>query len=76
MTKSQKIIAGLKEAIEHAKTGHGAKTTTYTLKQLREMRERGETETRKDAPEIPLEGEFWENAKVVIPDKMKPRETK
>jgi hypothetical protein len=48
----------------------------YTLEQLREMHERGETETRKDAPEIPLEDEFWEDAKVVTPDKMKPGETK
>jgi uncharacterized protein (DUF4415 family) len=42
-------------------------TRKYSLDELREMRERGETETRADAPRLSLDAEFWENARVVIP---------
>jgi uncharacterized protein (DUF4415 family) len=39
----------------------------YSLDELREMRERGETQTRADAPTLSLNAEFWENARVVMP---------
>jgi uncharacterized protein (DUF4415 family) len=42
-------------------------TKKYSLDELREMRERGETETRADAPRLSLDAEFWENARVVMP---------
>jgi uncharacterized protein (DUF4415 family) len=42
-------------------------TRRYSLDELREMRERGETETRADAPALPLNAEFWDNACVVMP---------
>jgi hypothetical protein len=35
------------------------------------MRERGETETRADAPALSLDAEFWENARVVMPPRGK-----
>ena len=31
------------------------------------MRERGETETRADAPVYSIEPDFWDNARVVVP---------
>ena len=42
-------------------------TRKYSLDELMEMRERGETETRADAPAFPLEPDFWENARVITP---------
>jgi uncharacterized protein (DUF4415 family) len=42
-------------------------TKKYSLAELREMRERGETMTRPDAPTFELEDDFWENARVVMP---------
>jgi uncharacterized protein (DUF4415 family) len=42
-------------------------TGKYSLDELREQRERGETETRADAPVFPLEPDFWEKARVVMP---------
>jgi uncharacterized protein (DUF4415 family) len=42
-------------------------TRKYSLDELREKRERGETETRADAPVLSLEPDFWENARVVMP---------
>ena len=42
-------------------------TRTYSLDELRALRERGETETRADAPPLSLNAEFWENARVVMP---------
>jgi uncharacterized protein (DUF4415 family) len=42
-------------------------TRTYSLDELRALRERGETETRADAPALSLDAEFWENARVVMP---------
>jgi uncharacterized protein (DUF4415 family) len=42
-------------------------TRKYSLGELREMRERGETQTRADAPTFSLSPEFWENARVVMP---------
>jgi uncharacterized protein (DUF4415 family) len=42
-------------------------TRKYSLDELREMRERGETQTRDDAPTLSLNTEFWENARVVMP---------
>jgi hypothetical protein len=41
-------------------------TRKYSLEELRELRERGETETRADAPVFSLEPDFWENAHVVM----------
>lgn len=35
------------------------------------MRERGETYTRPDAPEIELDEEFWQNARLVMPSSRK-----
>jgi len=31
------------------------------------MRERGETETRADAPELKLEADFWQGARIIMP---------
>lgn len=42
-------------------------TRRYSLDELREMRERGETETRADAPALSLDAQFWDNAHVVMP---------
>jgi uncharacterized protein (DUF4415 family) len=42
-------------------------TRKYSLEELRELRERGETETRADAPVYSLGPDFWENARVVMP---------
>jgi uncharacterized protein (DUF4415 family) len=42
-------------------------TRKYSLDELRELRERGETGTRPDAPVFSLEPDFWENARVVMP---------
>jgi uncharacterized protein (DUF4415 family) len=42
-------------------------TRKYSLEELRELRERGETETRADAPVFSVEPEFWEIARVVMP---------
>jgi uncharacterized protein (DUF4415 family) len=42
-------------------------TRKYSLEELRELRERGETKTRADAPVFSLEPNFWENARVVVP---------
>jgi uncharacterized protein (DUF4415 family) len=42
-------------------------TRKYSLEELRELRERGETETRADAPVYSLPPDFWENARVVMP---------
>ena len=45
----------------------GGDTRKYSLDELREARERGETETRADAPVFSLDPSFWENARVVMP---------
>lgn len=42
-------------------------TRKYSLDELREMRDRGETETRPDAPVFKLDADFWEGARVVMP---------
>jgi uncharacterized protein (DUF4415 family) len=42
-------------------------TRKYSLDELREMRERGETESRADVPTLSLNAEFWDNARVVMP---------
>ena len=39
----------------------------YSLEELAELRRRGETETRPDAPEVELDEAFWQNAKLVMP---------
>jgi len=49
----------------------GTDTKRYSLDELREMRERGETETRADAPELKLDADFWEGARVVMPPRGK-----
>ena len=49
----------------------GSDTRRYSLDELRELRERGETKTRADAPVFSLEPEFWENARVVMPPRGK-----
>lgn len=48
-------------------------TRRYSLDELREIRERGETETRADAPVLSLDAEFWDNARVVMPRAANPR---
>lgn len=45
----------------------GNDTRKYSLDELRELRELGQTETRADAPRLTLEPGFWENARVVMP---------
>jgi len=40
----------------------------YSLAELKDRRKRGLTKTRKDAPEIELDDDFWQNARVVMPD--------
>ena len=42
-------------------------TKRYSLDELRELRERGETESRADAPALSVGAEFWQNARVVMP---------
>jgi uncharacterized protein (DUF4415 family) len=42
-------------------------TRTYSLDELRELRERGETESHADAPALSVDAEFWQNARVVMP---------
>ena len=39
----------------------------YSLEELQAMRDRGETETRPDAPTYELDEEFWKNARLVMP---------
>jgi uncharacterized protein (DUF4415 family) len=39
----------------------------YSLEELRAMRERRETRTRPDAPEVVPDEAFWRNARVVVP---------
>ena len=39
----------------------------YSLDELREMRDRGETKTSPDAPLFEPDAAFWENARVVMP---------
>jgi uncharacterized protein (DUF4415 family) len=41
----------------------------YSLDELREMRERGETLTRPDAPEYEPDEEFWQKARIVEPQR-------
>jgi uncharacterized protein (DUF4415 family) len=43
----------------------------YSLDELKEMRARGETYTRPDAPEYELDEEFWQKARVVLPNRKK-----
>lgn len=40
---------------------------SYSLDELRAMRERGESQTRADAPTVELDEDFWRNARVVKP---------
>ena len=40
----------------------------YSLAELKDRRKRDLTKTRKDAPEIELDEDFWKNARVVMPD--------
>jgi len=40
----------------------------YSLAELKDRRKRSLTKTRKDAPEIELDEDFWKNARVVMPD--------
>ena len=40
---------------------------TYSLDELRPMRERGQSRTRADAPTVELDEDFWQNARVVKP---------
>ena len=49
----------------------GSDTRKYSLDELREARERGETETRAGAPVFSLDPGFWENARVVMPPRGK-----
>ncbi len=42
-------------------------TKQYSLKSLSERRSRGQTLTRADAPAYPIDAEFWNSARVVMP---------
>lgn len=42
-------------------------TRSYSLDELRAMRERGESRTSPDAPAIELDDAFWQNARLVKP---------
>jgi uncharacterized protein (DUF4415 family) len=42
-------------------------TKKYSLDELRELRARGKTKSRADAPALSLDPEFWDNAHVVMP---------
>jgi len=42
-------------------------TKKYSLDELREMRDRGETKTRRDAPVLEPEPDFWLTARVMMP---------
>jgi uncharacterized protein (DUF4415 family) len=46
-------------------------TRKYSLNELKEMRERGETETRPDAPVLEPDADFWQGARVVMPPRGK-----
>ena len=44
----------------------------YSLAELKEMRARGDyTPTRPDAPEYELDEQFWQNARLVPPNRKK-----
>lgn len=43
----------------------------FSLDELRARRERGETETRDDAPAYPVDESFWERAELVPPRRPK-----
>jgi uncharacterized protein (DUF4415 family) len=38
-----------------------------SLVELREMRERGETKTRPDAPTHEVDSDFWKDARLIMP---------
>jgi len=40
----------------------------YSLKELREMRDRNETKSDPNAQKYSVDKDFWENARVVMPD--------
>lgn len=40
------------------------------MAELRAMRDRDETQTRKDAPVYELDEAFWDNARLVMPEKL------
>ena len=42
-------------------------TRQFSLEDLKRERERGETQTRADAPVYPVDAEFWASARVVAP---------
>ncbi len=47
-------------------------TRNYSLDELRAMRERGDyVPTRRDAPEIEIDEDFWRSARVVSPSRPK-----
>ncbi|MBV9538035.1 MAG: BrnA antitoxin family protein [Acidisphaera sp.] len=39
----------------------------YSLAELKQRRAQGRTGTRPDAPAFPLEDDFWQSARVVMP---------
>ena len=42
-------------------------TRQFSLDELKGQRERGDTQTRADAPTYPVDAEFWASARVVMP---------
>ena len=40
----------------------------YSLKELRQKRDRAKTKSKTDAPKYGVDKEFWDNARVVMPD--------
>ena len=49
----------------------GEDIVAYSMEELREMRRRGLSRTRDDAPTFPVDPDFWENARVVYPEPTK-----
>lgn len=40
---------------------------TYSMEDIKRMRDSGLSQTRADAPEYEIDPSFWENAKIVMP---------
>ncbi len=42
-------------------------TKPYSLKKLKQLRDKGKTGTRPDAPTLSVDADFWNNAQVIMP---------
>ena len=43
-------------------------TVVYSMEELKELRRRGLSRSRPDAPTYPVPEDFWENARIVMPE--------